>query len=182
MGLFSKKVKIPEMHNVIWMNSLVKRSNSVKFVVEHPGAIILAWFPATKEIFDQLFNVEKGMNVEIKMANTISSIMVEGKTIIFLEHYPIYEKERDLILNWNVKQIFVLNALDEPLFRLFGSERIVGLMERLGMKEEDQIKHPMVDKSIMRAQQKLAQKKVVDHRVQSIEEWFKRSINPLDNL
>ena len=39
--------------------------------------------------------------------------------------------------------------------RLFGSERIAKVMDRLGLKEGEVITHSMVSKSIERAQKKL---------------------------
>jgi len=39
--------------------------------------------------------------------------------------------------------------------RLFGSDRIAGIMERLGLKEGDVIQHPMISRSVQRAQKKV---------------------------
>ncbi|KRO72428.1 MAG: preprotein translocase subunit SecA [Cryomorphaceae bacterium BACL18 MAG-120924-bin36] len=50
-------------------------------------------------------------------------------------------------------QFFV--SLEDNLMRLFGSERIAGLMDRMGHKEGDMIEHSMVTKSIERAQKKV---------------------------
>jgi len=46
-------------------------------------------------------------------------------------------------------------SLEDDLMRLFGSERIAGVMDRLGDKEGDVITHPMVTKSIERAQKRV---------------------------
>jgi preprotein translocase subunit SecA len=50
-------------------------------------------------------------------------------------------------------QFFV--ALDDNLMRLFGSDRIAGLMDRMGLKEGEVIQHSMISKSIERAQKKV---------------------------
>ncbi|HPI68130.1 MAG TPA: preprotein translocase subunit SecA [Bacteroidales bacterium] len=50
-------------------------------------------------------------------------------------------------------QFFV--SLEDELMRLFGSERIAGIMDRLGLKEGEMIQHPMITKSIERAQKKV---------------------------
>ena len=50
-------------------------------------------------------------------------------------------------------QFFV--ALEDPLMRLFGSERISKLMDRMGLKEGEVIQHSMISKSIERAQKKV---------------------------
>ncbi|MFM2225845.1 MAG: preprotein translocase subunit SecA [Bacteroidota bacterium] len=50
-------------------------------------------------------------------------------------------------------QFFV--SLEDDLMRLFGSERIAGLMDKLGYKEGEVIQHSMITKSIERAQTKV---------------------------
>ncbi|HLE33989.1 MAG TPA: preprotein translocase subunit SecA [Bacteroidota bacterium] len=46
-------------------------------------------------------------------------------------------------------------SLEDDLMRLFGSERISRVMERLGMKEGESIEHPMISRSVERAQRKV---------------------------
>ncbi len=46
-------------------------------------------------------------------------------------------------------------SLEDDLMRLFGSDRIAGIMERLGLKEGDVIQHPMITRSVQRAQKKV---------------------------
>ena len=50
--------------------------------------------------------------------------------------------------------IFFL-SLEDDLMRLFGSERIARVMDRLGVKEGEVITHPMITKSIEKAQKKV---------------------------
>lgn len=46
-------------------------------------------------------------------------------------------------------------SLEDELMRLFGSDRIAGLMDKMGYKEGEVIQHSMVSKSIERAQKKV---------------------------
>ena len=46
-------------------------------------------------------------------------------------------------------------SLEDDLLRLFGSERIQGLMEKLGMEEGESIEHPLLTKAIASAQKKV---------------------------
>jgi len=46
-------------------------------------------------------------------------------------------------------------SLEDDLMRLFGSDRIAGIMDKLGLQEGEVIQHPMVTKSIERAQKKV---------------------------
>jgi preprotein translocase subunit SecA len=46
-------------------------------------------------------------------------------------------------------------SLEDDLMRLFGSERIAGIMDRLGLKEGEVIQHPMITRSVSRAQKRV---------------------------
>src|SRR4029450_8676590 len=46
-------------------------------------------------------------------------------------------------------------SLEDDLMRIFGSDRISGLMQRLGMEEGVPIEHGMVTKAIERAQKQV---------------------------
>jgi preprotein translocase subunit SecA len=46
-------------------------------------------------------------------------------------------------------------ALEDDLMRLFGSERIARIMERMGLQEGEVIEHPMITRSVERAQRKV---------------------------
>ncbi|MFZ1083172.1 MAG: preprotein translocase subunit SecA [Candidatus Kryptoniota bacterium] len=46
-------------------------------------------------------------------------------------------------------------SLEDDLMRLFGSDRIARVMDRFGMKEGDVIQHPMITRSVERAQKKV---------------------------
>lgn len=50
-------------------------------------------------------------------------------------------------------QFFV--SLEDGLMRMFGSDRIAGVMDRMGLEEGEVIQHSMVSKSIERAQKKV---------------------------
>lgn len=46
-------------------------------------------------------------------------------------------------------------SLEDDLMRLFGSERISGIMDRMGLEEGELIENPMISKAIERAQKKV---------------------------
>ena len=46
-------------------------------------------------------------------------------------------------------------SLEDDLMRLFGSDRIAGIMERMGLKEGEVIQHRMITRSVERAQKKV---------------------------
>lgn len=46
-------------------------------------------------------------------------------------------------------------SLEDDLMRIFGSERVGGLMERLGLPEDQAIEHPLISKSLESAQRRV---------------------------
>jgi preprotein translocase subunit SecA len=46
-------------------------------------------------------------------------------------------------------------SLEDDLMRIFGSDRISGLMQRLGMEEGEEIQHPLVSRAIETAQRRV---------------------------
>jgi preprotein translocase subunit SecA len=46
-------------------------------------------------------------------------------------------------------------SLEDDLMRIFGSERMDGMLKKLGLKEDEAIVHPWVNKALERAQQKV---------------------------
>ncbi len=46
-------------------------------------------------------------------------------------------------------------SLEDDLMRLFGSDKMAGAMQKLGLKEGDVIEHPLITKSVERAQKKV---------------------------
>ncbi len=52
------------------------------------------------------------------------------------------------------RTIFFL-SLEDDLMRLFGSDKLSGLLTKLGLKEDEAIVHPWISKSLQKAQQKV---------------------------
>src|SRR5262249_8768945 len=48
-------------------------------------------------------------------------------------------------------------ALEDDLMRLFGSDKIVKLMERVGLEEGQELEHPLLNRSIQTAQKRVEQ-------------------------
>jgi len=169
-----KRDKGPAVRDLIWMSQAAKQNGCLKLLEQYPDAIIIAWFSATHDLYTQFLN-EHGKGLEIRMARNISSIMVENKIVILLEHYPLLAKEKELIGSWNAQEIIAINALDEPLFQYFGGMRVADLMKAMNIAEDEFIEHILIHKSIEAAQHKLEKKVMMENSANSAEEWFKRN-------
>lgn len=99
--------------------------------------------------------------------------------IIVIERYPVPAPDQRIerfadSLHGHVELEFH-GALDEPLFRLFGGDRLMGVLSQLGLKEDECIEHTVINSSIRRAQEKLAELVLVESTADSMEEWLERN-------
>lgn len=98
-----------------------------------------------------------GRGTDIKL--TAASRSAGGLSIIGTERHESRRVDRQLRGrsgrqgDVGSSQFFV--SLEDNLMRLFGSERIAKLMDRMGLEEGEVIQHSMISKSIERAQKKV---------------------------
>jgi hypothetical protein len=173
---FKKKEKGPTLRgkDIIWISSAEKWHALPAFATQHQPVVLVCWFQETLEKAKQAFAAAE-VNITPQLYHSFVESGLENKTLILLEHYPLPEKEAAILSSLAPKQIIVLSALDEPLFMYFGGERLMGLMEKMGMAPGETIEHSMITASIKRAQEKLSSKVLVDFSARSQEEWFRRS-------
>jgi hypothetical protein len=95
------------------------------------------------------------------------------------EHYPLpYEDEKLIAQIGEISMAIPITfycALDEPLFKMFGSDNIQKLMLQMGIQAEEAISHSFINKSIAKAQEKIAQKVKIDFKADSAEAWFAKN-------
>ncbi len=98
-----------------------------------------------------------GRGTDIKLSDAVKE--VGGLAIIGTERHDSRRVDRQLRGragrqgDVGSSQFYV--ALDDNLMRIFGSERIAKMMDRMGLKEGEVIQHSMITKSIERAQKKV---------------------------
>ncbi|MFP4059261.1 MAG: preprotein translocase subunit SecA, partial [Bacteroidales bacterium] len=98
-----------------------------------------------------------GRGTDIKLAPEVKA--AGGLAIIGTERHESRRVDRQLRGRAGrqgdpgTSQFFV--SLEDDLMRLFGSDRIASMMDRLGLKEGEVIQHSMITKSIERAQKKV---------------------------
>ncbi|MAJ90104.1 MAG: preprotein translocase subunit SecA [Flavobacteriales bacterium] len=98
-----------------------------------------------------------GRGTDIKLSDNVKN--AGGLAIIGTERHDSRRVDRQLRGrsgrqgDTGSSQFYV--SLEDKLMRLFGSERIAKLMDRMGLEEGEVIQHSMVSKSIERAQKKV---------------------------
>lgn len=98
-----------------------------------------------------------GRGTDIKLSDEVKSL--GGLAIIGTERHESRRVDRQLRGRAGRQgdpgsSVFFV-SLEDNLMRLFSSDRIAGVMDRLGFKEGEMIEHKMISKSIERAQKKV---------------------------
>ena len=178
-NLFGKKDDDAENHVFIdraYVSTAAKMKACADLAKEKPDTIFICWFPNSLEVFRSYFKLEELDEERVIEARHVHASKIQGKVPVFTEHYPLHEKEINLIKNWPGEKIVVYSALDEPLFKHFGSDKLIPLMKMLGMKEDEVIEHSMVSKSIIKGQEKIAQLVTLEQSAASQEEWMRKNV------
>lgn len=141
LGRMLQMRKIP--HNIL-NAKLHKREADVVAEAGKPGVVTIATNMA-------------GRGTDIKLSKEVKE--AGGLAIIGTERHDSRRVDRQLRGragrqgDVGSSQFYV--ALDDNLMRLFGSDRIAKMMDRMGLQEGEVIQHSMITKSIERAQKKV---------------------------
>ncbi len=178
-NLFGKKDEGPADPVFVdraYMTTAAKMNACAALAKKEPGHIFICWFAGTAVQFKEFFR-QQGLDENLIVeTHHLHTSKLQNKIPVFVEHYPLHTKERELIKNWDAGNIVVYSALDEPLFKHFGSEKMIPLMKMLGMKEDEVIEHSMVSKSIIKGQEKIAEQVSMEQSAASQEEWMRKNI------
>lgn len=176
LDFFGKKTHLPKTKDLVWKSIAAKFKACQSIMEQYPGAVWLAWFPQSISDLKQ-FCLANGLSCpDVKTARNFQSIGPDNKTIVFLEHFPLPDEENEILSKFMNSEIIFLNGLDEALFRQFGGDRIIGLMDKLGMAEDEKIEHQMISNSIKNAQEKIQKKVQFPNQANSAGDWFKINI------
>ncbi len=142
--LLSRMLNIRKIKHNVLNAKLHKKEADIVAEAGNPGVVTIATNMA-------------GRGTDIKLSKEVKE--AGGLAIVGTERHDSRRVDRQLRGRAGRQgdpgssQFFV--ALDDNLMRLFGSERIAKMMDRMGLKEGEVIQHNMISKSIERAQKKV---------------------------
>ncbi len=157
----------------VYIHSAAKMNACLHLATQSHKTFFIAWFELTAENFRSFFTNNGVDEAKVVMASAVDEQILRTHAPVFLEHFPLHAKELALVTSWQLNNIPVYSAMDEPLFKHFGSDKMVPLIKLLGMKEAQAIEHSYVTESIIKGQNKIADKVVVEHPATSQAEWMK---------
>ncbi len=179
-GLFGKKESnnsIGLLTDRVYISKNAKDKAIVSLASTDTHAIFIGWFTDTVNYYKSLFESRSLETARIHDAKTVNMPVLENKAVIFLEHYPIQAKETTFCESRKLEKSVVYSSLDEPLFKHFGSDKMIPIIKMLGMKEEEAIEHSFVSEAIQKAQLKISEKVMAEISTHSQEEWLKKNLS-----
>ena len=169
-GFFKSSTPKIKVIDRIWMSRPAKWKACADMLGVNPNCLLIAWF---EETFGELKSSLPQENSEnVLLARNAMSADAKDRMTIFVEHYPLASIEQDLFERLNLAEVPVLSSLDEPLFNLFGGEKMGELLRRLGMNDDEVIGHSMINKSIRNAQKKIQEKIITEQKATSQRDWI----------
>jgi preprotein translocase subunit SecA len=142
--LLGKMLSIRKIQHNVLNAKLHKREADIVAEAGQPGQVTIATNMA-------------GRGTDIKLVEAVKK--AGGLAIVGTERHDSRRVDRQLRGRAGRQgdpgssQFYV--SLEDNLMRLFGSERIAKMMDRMGLKEGEVIQHSMISKSIERAQKKV---------------------------
>ena len=142
--LLSKMLNIRKVHHNVLNAKLHKKEADVVAEAGNPGIVTIATNMA-------------GRGTDIKLSDQVKE--AGGLAIIGTERHDSRRVDRQLRGRSGRQgdpgssQFYI--SLEDNLMRLFGSDRVAKVMDRMGLEEGEVIQHSMMTKSIERAQKKV---------------------------
>jgi hypothetical protein len=175
LDLFKHKEQPHLTHNKVWVSQALKWKACVAMLHEKPTIQFVVWF---EETFTTLNNLLQAQGFSNHVIMYRQAVKANAANYVFAEHYPLAAKEEELFTHLNIPYKTVLSALDEPLFKQLGGDKIIGMLGLFGFKDDEVIEHKLIDQAVARAQEKLIAKVLIEQTAHSQQEWLQKNIKP----
>ncbi|MBN2727954.1 MAG: hypothetical protein JXR53_01915 [Bacteroidales bacterium] len=187
-----KKHKV-QYQDYIWMTAEMKTNKLLALADDDKPVLIVSSFDKTLKhlqtlkpsfkILESLSDTDNNsgpwlLNSKKILEAPISQPIYSGEVhIAFTEHYPMPDKDHEIISKiasaFEHPSISFYLSLEDPLLTMFNSGKIMELMKRMGMDENDNIEHRMISSAIVNAQKKLAKKVRLEQYYDDEETWYR---------
>ncbi len=158
-------------------------------MVNSGGYMFITFFQSTHNTLRDRIADENLKSRIIHYTNSFSASDIEAirqflshpnARIAFAERYPLSAKETEVLQRLRAagitSPVSAFCALNDTIMLRFGGEKSITLMQRMGMPESESINHPMISKSIHRAQEKTLAKVTYEQQAKSPEDWYRMNL------
>lgn len=197
-SFFRKKETVIPYSNAVYKTQEIRRKALITAVKNALQPVVVVFhFPEERMVMENLFrenallshypasDVYTGITSEHPILFLDADIFckycssLSVSTVLIAEHHPRWSEDKKLLdgiaqMQVKAEPVFFV-GLNEPFIMHYGGERIIRLMEAMGMKEDEMIVHDLVDKSIQKAQEK-TDKKSSFVPADSQEQWMRMNV------
>ncbi|MCC6584987.1 MAG: hypothetical protein IT271_14895 [Chitinophagales bacterium] len=197
-GLFKSKKKEIITKDFIYKNEAVKYKSMLQHLRDQEKSVLIYYFEDTKNAVQEVLNTApinystEGNSFVTKVwlinANTLlNKSDIGNRTVFFAEHHPSFSRENEikqhLLEIEGIKEVIFYTSFEDKLLQLFGSERILQLMEKMGFKDDEVIEHTMISTSIERAQKRIDEKlSIHNNNTRQRKDWFEINLPVIENF
>ena len=176
-------------------------SEALHSIQQHQMPVIVFWFLDHRKSFIEFCNTEKvplvawddrsltsspaiywvdavSITKSLSISASLSEQVKKGKMVLFFDaHYPLIEKEvliLEKIKEWNQANVCITfcQSLDSAFFKQFVGDKLLPLLDQLGLKEDECLEHKMITVSIANAREKLSKSVTSELTAHSEHAWF----------
>lgn len=173
-GLFKKKDKGVPVRDKFWMNEQAKWQACFEWYQQNPQTVFIFWFEESRNHLCQYFKSKAVSDIHIVDANFANAFQ-QNDPVIFIEHFPLFAEEQQKFMDLGLKEAVIYSSLDDAILDIFGGEKIVEMMRKMGMKEDEMIQNNMITMSVKRAQKKIASKAIISGTAKSQRDWLQNA-------
>ncbi|MEO5945256.1 MAG: hypothetical protein ABIP79_00455 [Chitinophagaceae bacterium] len=177
-NLFKKKSERAKVTDIVFISTAEKHKVMLEDWKKDQSITYIFWFEDSLNEALSFFSASAAEEITLLLVRQTSSPQLSGKIPVFAEHHPLETKEQDFYRKMNMNQVKVYSALNEPLYKHFGAEKIIDLMRKLGIKENEAIEHKMISSSIKKAQNEIQKNVVVEQTAHSQSDWLQKNYKP----
>ena len=155
---FKKKQKKAEPSFQVYFTKLVKYQQMIQLLIEgNESSKLLYFFNQTKEEVSDLIAAAGISTCEILDARTYVNTTPEK--VFLVETHPLASVTDQILSKLHPEtELHCFIGMDELLMKLFGSDRLMNMMKKMGAKSDEVISHTLVTVSIKKAQLKMDEK------------------------
>lgn len=165
-----------EVKNIVWLNENMKWNHCIARLQQASNTVIITWFEDTLHKLEQILRNAGVSTSTLFPSRQVTHQHVHNTPVIFAEHYPLHHKEKELYKKLHISKAEVHSSLDEPIFRHFGSERLVDLCRKLNCKEDEPMQHRLINTAIKNTQEKIASIVAMEQGATSQAGWLMRNL------
>ncbi len=187
-GLFKSKPPKKQIDYLVYRTEVAKYKmmvDDIKQKFTSAGVVVVVCF--FKDTYDELERLFEASGVNKGDHDTTFSLFMFDQTewkrlgddydLVLAEIHPLSSSMQVVLDSYTGNtSLSCYVSLDNAFFNLFGGDRLITLLDSLGIEEYEMISHTMVNKSIDNAQKKIEAKVEFPKTTNSLDEWMKVNV------